>query len=371
MWKDKYDLSWWTKNGIFHYPYLLISYWYEPDLYWRDKSGVLDDITIMGDCGAYSAVSAGVNLDPVKVVEWQMNNSEIGLTLDDIPAKVIRASQAGASKVRSVNFEEFKKHAQRSKDNYCKAIDRATGSDLQLLAVMHGDTTEKWDFWWNLIKDLPVSGYGTGLKPTTDAVLQLSCLARLHNSGVRSQIHLLGVSGTNVIPALAWASKHFKTITFDSLSYGQGSISKMYMQFQGFNRKIWGLGNTDAYPPFTMREFPCQCAVCQEVEDPNRLRDEYDHLEFGNDTMSGLLISLHNLNQYREYVNKCEKLARSYSSASEMIAALQNTRSEGAIAAINFWEDYLTIGLEKTLFRWREQLRARLEKDHDRQMELF
>jgi hypothetical protein len=373
LWKDKYDVSWWTSNGIFHHPYLLVSYWYEGQVSnWREISGVMDDVEVLGDCGAYSAVSQGVHLDPLKVVEWQINNSEIGLTLDEIPAKVDRSSQAGATKVRSLNFEEFKDCAKRSRRNYEIAIERAKKDNLPLYAIMHGDTREKWDYWWSLIRDLPVSGYGTGLKPTTNAVLQMSCLAKLHSEGVRSAIHLLGVSGTNVIPALAWASKHFSRVTFDSMSYAQGSISKMYMLFKNFTREIRGFGATDAYKPHPVgHPMPCNCPICSEVENPNLFRDIAGERHFGNRTMSGLLISLHNLFQYNEYIHMCAKLAKECDTADQMIKELEHTRSEEAIAGIRFWEDYMNRGIDKALFMWREKLTAKLEKDHDYQLELF
>lgn len=371
LWKDKYVLNWWSQNSIFHHPYILLSFWFEGrDAEWRDNNAVSGDVEVFGDCGAYSATSEGVNLDPAKVADWQIRNCEVGFTLDKIPATLEKKSQAGATKHRSVPFRDFKRFADDSRKNYEIAIERAKGYDLKLLAVMHGDTPEKWNYWWGLIKDLKVAGYATGLKPTTNAVLQMSCLARLHSCGVKSDIHLLGVSGTNVIPALAWASKNFNRVTFDSMSYAQGSISKAYMMFNGFRREIRGFGKAyDIHPKGD--PFPCECPVCQEICSPELLRDENDHIEWGNDTFSGLLIALHNLFQYNEYTKKCLAAANSYDKAEDMIKEFTGTRNEEAIAGIRFWEDYVNRGIETTMYLWREKLAAKLEEDNTLQMQLF
>jgi hypothetical protein len=364
LWHDKYDVSWWTENAIFKHPYLLISYFYESAIDdWRQTARVPAETEILGDCGAYSATSRGIALDPLQIADWQATCCEIGFTLDDIPATLDVASQVGATKHRSVGFEQFKGYAQRSRENYTKAIEAKNSRhpSLKLYLIMHGDTNEKWDYWWDAIKDLPADGYGTGLKPTTNAVLQLACIARLHSEGIRRNVHLLGVSGTNVIPALAYASKFVEKITFDSMSYAQGSMSRGYFLFANFIRKIYGFGSAyDIFPKGA--PIPCHCPVCQEVENPDIFREP--------GTLPGLLIALHNLYQYNQYVNECYHLAKRCT-APEMIAVLKDTRSEAAIAGINFWEDYMQYGIEKTLHKWREYLKPSLEEENVNQMDLF
>jgi hypothetical protein len=270
------------------------------------------------------------------------------------------------------SLDELKPCAKRSRENYIKAIERIEErrSDLKLYLVVHGDTDEKWKYWWSCIKDLPCEGYGTGLKPTTNAVLQMACLARLHSSGFRGGVHLLGVSGTSVIAALAWASRCFKRVTFDSLSYGQGSISKAFMYFRRFKRRLVGFGKAYDIHPIS-NPWPAESPITELVEDPERLRDWNGRKVWGNDTAAGLLIALHNLWWYNEYTRQCEELALKSESAYDMIEELKYTGSEEAIAGINFWEDYQKRGLDEAQYIWRERLTSRSERDTTSQMEMF
>lgn len=367
LWRG-HDVSWWTKNAIVRHPYMLISYFYEGEKdNWRESARVCENTEIFGDCGAYSATSRGVALDPEEVCKWQSLNCEVGFTLDSIPANLEVASQVGATRHTSLRLEDFKKHAHRSRDNYLKAIQTRDKNslDLSLYLIMHGDTNEKWNYWWNTLQDLPINkeidGFGTGLKPTINSVLQLSCLARLHSYGTTKNIHLLGVSGTNVIPALAFAAKHIHKVTFDSMSYAQGSMSRGFFLFNNFIRQIIGFGTAyDIHPKG--KPIPCSCPICSLVEDADTYR--------GPGTLPGLLIALHNLHAYNEYTKKCYDLAKSCT-AEEMIRELKGTRSEDAIAGINFFNDYLNDGIEKTMDRWKEQLRPKLEAPENEQLSLF
>lgn len=345
LYKDKYDVSWFTEKAIFTHPHLLISYYYSGrfDNY-KKELRIKDNITLWADSGGYSIATQGAKIDPHKVLKWQEQNSDIAFTLDYPPVKVTAVGRVSPGKNERITPEEFEQSAEKTRRNNLIFYNNRTNDKLKIYNIIHGYDIKSYDLWWDYTaKDMNFDGYGTGMKPTSDCLLQALSIMYLWNKGVRKRIHLLGVSGIIVIPVLVWASQYIDKISFDSTSYGYGSRTRAYV-YPDRIRYYTHFGKKYITKNKPIEKITCNCPICKDFDDPS-------YFIGGGTTMPGMLLSLHNLwavKQYVELLDHAINIEKDKNKFFQLIKQHTGNRAHEAMHAINFIEDVIKNGLQKT-----------------------
>jgi tRNA-guanine family transglycosylase len=258
----------------------------------------------MGDSGGFEAATQGVRPNPELILKWLETNTDLAMNLD-IPTtrktRVLATQQElDESLSESVkNYEYFEKH----RTNY----------NMILYNVLHGETYDYMDKWYNAVKDFNFESWAMGLVPADDMYIQVLGFSYLLEKGALDNakgLHIFGKSGIQIMPILAYIARNHLTtkfVSFDSSSYNWGSIYRTYyMPNTPPGRKKLFFGNIHKDKNPEILSLPCFCNICQKstVEDMNM--GDYQ----------GCLISLHNLwamIQYNELVNSTIKDVESFS----------------------------------------------------------
>lgn len=344
LFKDKWDPSWWTTQSMFHYPYLLVSYYYSGKIQdYRKTLRIPDDVMMMADSGGYSIATQGAVIDPVQVLRWQERNSNVAFALDIPPTGVENVTRISPGKVVYHAQMKFEQNAEQTRKHNVIFQNNRTSDKLKIYNVIHGYNPQLLQTWWDYVTPgIDFDGYASGAKPGSNALLQAMILMFMYNKGVRKNVHLLGVAGIAVMPLLVWASQYIDNITFDSSSYGYGSRTRAYVypdkirEYTHFGRKF----NTKEHP---MNVLYCKCPICQEVKTP-------DYFLENNVTWPGLLISLHNLWCSKQYIENLNYTLHEKKDKEGFISLVKQHTGESAdkvFHAINFVEDCIKIGFDK------------------------
>jgi len=345
MFKDKHDCSWYTDMAIFKHEYALTSYFYsQKDESFRNKQRMTDDTILFADSGGYTVATKGAKIDPHKVLKWQEKNSNIAFTLDIPPTIVTSGNQISPGKNERVSREVFEQFAERSRQNNLVFYNNREREDLQIYNVIHGHDVEQYDLWWDYCQtDTPFEGFATGPKPSGDMLLQAMSIMYLWNKGVRKNVHLLGVAGITVIPVLVWASQYIDKISFDSTSYGYGSLTRAYVYPERI-RDYTHFGGKFKHKVKPMTEIYCKCPICINFKDPA-------YFCGGGTSWPGMLLSLHNLWCVKQYVEELENalhVEKDIPKFYKLIDQHTGTTAHKTKHAINFIEDTMKIGFKKT-----------------------
>ena len=117
---------------------------------------------------------------------------------------------------------------------------------LKLLNVVHGMTGEDFRGWYEAVKDENFSGWAVSLDSDVEDLCLFRGCAVLYEKGIREeQVHLFGVSGPNLIPAMAWLSRFLPNLTSDSSSWIEGGRRRTYFYNDGGNGKLEDLQLTE------------------------------------------------------------------------------------------------------------------------------
>lgn len=344
LYKGKYDPSWWSDKAIFQHQHVLTSYYYA-----RKHKDYLQSIkltkktTLWADSGGYTIATKGAKIDPMEALKWQEENSNIAFTLDHPPTIITKGTQISPGKNERVTEEVFEQHAEKTRQNNLVFANNRTNPNLLIYNVMHGYDLKSRDLWWDYTtRDTKFEGYATGNKPTNDYLLQAMTIMYLWDKGVRQRVHLLGVSGVLVIPVLVWASQYIDKVSFDSTSYGYGSLTRAYVypdrirDYTHFGRKY----ETKDKP---MEKIYCKCPICIDFETP-------EYFIGDGSTWPGLLLALHNLWCTKQYVEELDRVLNVEKNKEKFFQLVhQHTGgSEKTLHAINFIEDCMKYGFKKS-----------------------
>ncbi len=287
-------LSWWEDISFFKYPCILISAFYGikwPDNF-REYFNIPDDFTIVGDSGGFQNMTQDINMDTLDILRWQEKNCDIGFTFD-LP-------------FYNDDTKKSKQEKQiKTVENAYFALNNRENKNLKLYAVIQGHTSEEQNFILDEYKKqgkiedfdgfaigglVPISG---NIKYLVKVLTNFVYKIKEHNKS----LHFFGLSGLRIIPIIAYIqSKVSFNITFDSASYGSGSIRKEYWLDYG----RYSLEFSDKNPN-TIEYLPCKCPICS-VCSPDDMREK--------GSVSGGLIALHNLYQSIQYVNMIYSLIK-------------------------------------------------------------
>jgi hypothetical protein len=366
LFQGKYDPSWYTDKAMFFHEHVLTSYYISkkwPNF--RKTQRIRDDVTLWADSGGYSIATQGVKIDPIEALKWQEENSNIAFSLDYPPIKVTGTTQIAPGKGERIPLDEFEKRAEISRKNNLVYLNNRTRSDLLIYNVIHGWDLKTKDMWWDYVtRDTKFEGYCIGTKPVNDPLLQAMNLMYLYNKGVRERVHMLGISGITVIPLIIWASQYIDKLSFDSKSYGYGAITRAYVYPERI-RYYTHFGNKYKLKKKKMEKIYCNCPICKNFEDPSFFLG-------GGSTWPGCLLSLHNLWCVKEYVKELDiTLNRDKDKEKffKMIREHTGNWADKTIHGINFIEDFMKFGFEKTYETYFAN--HRITKDRFKERKLF
>lgn len=290
--KKGYGFSWWTKDSPFYYPRILVSAFYgmKSAHFFRDEYEIGKEVFFMGDSGGFQIATSrkkGRNLKgltPINVLEWLKENCDAGLALDIPPT-------LGGDQPSQEEYEWAKNVLNENNQIYERHRD-----DLMVYNILHGETDERMEDWYNTVKDTSFEGWAVGLKPSSHPILQARGLGFMAGNGHTDNIHVLGASGFDVMPLFAHASKTINNLTYDSSSYNRGVIERQYMAPMNIKMKMhFGTKEETEGTKVSntkLHHMPCNCPICTSV------KPEYMFKE-GSET--GSLLSMHNLYWYLFY----------------------------------------------------------------------
>lgn len=226
-----------------------------------------------------------------------MKVCDIGMTLD-IPTP--RAwIQINDKKIFEDRLKESKRNALSMLEYKDKHKDEMHNPDFKLFNCIHGTSLDQMERWYKETTcnhDYEYDGFSLSTSKIMKYLLALRLgFAMEYSKG--KPFHLLGVSSPSSLSLIAYANKFTDTqIYFDSSSAATGKMLRKYMLF-------WNLAGNG----ITLHEKPkyennssleCPCPICSQLERPE------DLWELG--TMSGILITLHNLywmTNYTAFIN--------------------------------------------------------------------
>ena len=230
------------------------------------------------------------DMKPIDSLRWQEQNCDIGLNLDFPPAII-----------GNVTFKEFKRTLDISVKNFELFEKERKNYDMKLYNVFHGDTIEEMELWYNAVKHFKFDGWATGVKPSSNPMIQALGALFLYEKGELTKencfgFHFLGMSGKHVVPMIVYFASKLdnKFVTYDSSSYNIGSIYRTYYNRLDIGTSL-SFGEKFKRQNPNIKTLPCMCPVCQSIDDLSVLN--------GGDIYAGTLISLHNMYQYIDYVN--------------------------------------------------------------------
>lgn len=291
---EKYSLSWWEPTSIFHHDALLMSAYYGMK-WWNfrehfkiPKEGFL----LVADSGGFQQVSTNIRIDPIKVIEWQEENADIGFILD-VPPKDPQSFMP----TKDMSF--FIKCADQTARNVELATkNRGGNKNFHLYAILQGGDREQLKIWWKKISEFDYDGCCTSIQPADDPMQVALSTAYTHHLGFKNA-HVLVGTGQKVTPVNVFAAKLFDNFTFDSSSYAVGSKFRKYFIPNLLWRDTIGFATLGGEST-KIKTLPCDCPVC-------RIATVKDM--FAEGSVSGALISLHNLYNYIKFVRMLTALS--------------------------------------------------------------
>lgn len=341
LWRG-YDGGWFTDRSILQHEHVLTSYYYSNRVKdYKKTVGMHDRATLWADSGGFSLATQGVEINPETVIKWQNDNADIAFTLDFPPVEMTGGTKTSAGTFEYISLDRLRENAIKTAKNG-EVFAKLKRKDLIMYNVIHGNRLSYMEEWWKYNGHFDFEGYATGSKPAGDALYQAFNIAFLHSKGVRSRIHLLGISGIRVIPALAYMAKDIDMISYDSTSYGRGALNRAYV----FPDKMWDHFNFGAVYVKGSYELKCDCEVCAVV------RDADIYAEPG--TWPGMLCALHNLKMLKQWTAQLNSIVHDKEKFRANVEQMSAQKYERSMTAkgVEFWDFYMKHGLEEAYVKF-------------------
>lgn len=306
-WNDPYNGKnplWYRENPLYKYDSFLLSAYYaltNKSFSSRKTLEMRDDVLFFGDSGGfqlYSFVKRDPSrkeklkqiLDPINIINWQQENCQIGMTLDD-----------PITQLPSYSKELFQKSLAFSKQSGDIMREHQTKDAFKLFDVLHGNSKEELLEWKNTTtRDHSFDGYSlvsAGKADTVAKDLGFS-IEYLPNT----PLHILGASSFRSIAVMVYANTHLNTnLYFDSQSYVMGNKLRHYINPYGKPNWIF-VEDSNRPDAFRISEITCTCDICRQINHPSDL--------WKYKSKSGFLMSLHNLFWYDNYTRTMEQLVK-------------------------------------------------------------
>jgi queuine/archaeosine tRNA-ribosyltransferase len=349
----EYDMKFFTDESFFKLDIALQSIYYAKNGVGKNKSENYRDIVgfpknkiLISDSAGFQLASfkkkgEQCNIRPIDSLRWQEEIADIAMNLDVPPNLDGNPSYDDFIKALDESVENFKLF-EKERKNY----------DMKLYNVLHGETLQLANIWYDKVKDFKFEGWAIGMKPPYNPMLQALGFMFLWEKGEYKKescfgIHFFGTSGKHVVPTIVYAASKLNNIkvTYDSSSYNIGSIFRTY--YSPFDiGPVLSFGDKFKRENPNIKELPCDCPVCSKIKDINELNS--------TDIFAGTLISLHNLYQYHQYNKYLNSLVNDKNKFIEYLKTINI--SEKTLISIEFIDYAIENGLNKAIIKYEKYL---------------
>lgn len=349
-------LKWWEKeNPFFTYPYLLISSYHALEKKWsREKNVKNKDVVVFGDSGGFQQISKQIEIEPIRVLKWLENNCDVGFTLDYPPFE-FKSGVNVRIPVSKQKFEWCLKKTIINNKIYEKY--RSNNSNLKIYNVVHGPTIERLSKWYESVKDFNGYGFATGgVKPVSNSLMQVVSPMFLYDKGFRGNLHIFGLSGIDVTLSMAYLSKHFSNLTYDSSTYAKGKTTSVAIHPYTL-RFSFPFGNreqksfSEKLREFKFEKIPCDCEVCKIINKNINIEKFYEQIS----SKQTSLLSLHNLNiliKFNNFLNIIVKNEPHFRRFVKFIA----TNPDNVFDSFDFIDMVVEKGFDKAYDKFKNKL---------------
>lgn len=276
------------------------------------------DLVILSDSGGFQYMTEVADLiNPIELVTWYNSNVDAGMALD-LPISIADPELTKrAAKVQKRNLQLMLKHK---------------APHVELLNIIQGVTNEEAREYRAIVETDKVNRVALGGVYRRQLVPGIEYISDVTHTGQKyDQYHILGVFSTPHVAAMVALSNlgdNPPHITSDSTTHIQSAKNHAYHHhydlFKTHKRILFGLNGTK---PNTFNTLPCQCAVCSVV----KYQDIFGFLP-GQMIMN--LVSIHNANVFKKYVNIIQDAVQSlpYHEYTELIVKqVSHIKSENAL----------------------------------------
>ena len=286
-----FKLTWWEQTSFYYYDAMLISAFY--GMKWWDYREYFniprENFTLVGDSGGFEQLTQKVRIDPIDVLRWEERNVDIGFALDVPPKDPITHAPA-------TDPAHFLRCAEQTKRNTEIMVKHRENFKMKFYKVLQGGDREQLDLWWKYIADFDTDGLCSSPQPAQQPLPTALHIGYALSKDIKN-LHILLGSGMNVTPVNIYGSQFFDTYTFDSSSYGQGTMTRDYWLPNNLNESInFGRSNDNKFI-----QLPCDCPVCQHTTATDMKAEGSE---------PGAIISLHNLYNYVRSINFLKALTQ-------------------------------------------------------------
>ena len=268
---DNLKATWWEKDSIFYHDSLLISAFYGIELgNCRKALNIPKDVLFIGDSGGYQILTMGVNISPLRVIQWfNRSKVDVGFTLD-LPVRLDDSNGM------------FDKKMIKSNINANLMIENR-GEIKSLYLVVHGNSIDKLETWYREgTKEHDWDGICVAKRSPTVATTA-RILSFAISKGVKN-MHILKATSWDDLCLLYYFSDKFDLLTSDSSSYSCGARFREYIN--PLSGQTIFMGERFAGKNGGLKTLPCRCPACSTTN-LNELN--------GNKKDIGVLINIHNL----------------------------------------------------------------------------
>ena len=300
------DLTWYSENALYKYPYMLVSAFYgkkHEDM--RKDFNIPKDVFIIGDSGGAQLITdATKKINPLEILEWQEKNVNVAIGLDFPP--IVLAEEGSMLSGKSLTKEEYLRRLNITVQNNQLYEQNRENFDIKIYNVLHGRSTDEMKLWYDKVKDFKFNGWAVSIKtaPTELPIYLARNACYLYDKGVRENMHVLGLSGALVVPVIVYLSRFIENLTFDSAT--PTTMGQKFRRYDlGFSmlkdNLFLGTRERKGDRNVKLKELPCTCPVCEHVT----VEQMYGTVE---QDRSGLLLDLHNMKLFTDYLKMYNSL---------------------------------------------------------------
>lgn len=350
-----WDLGIFSNSKVLPFNIVLQSAYYGKEhtkkISFKEKLNIPKETLLIGDSGGFQIASFAKKNKVCKFtkeesLKWLENNCDIAMNLD-VPPNLDG----------NPSLKDFKNALKESVKNFEYFQSNRKNKECKFYNVLHGETKELLDIWYNEVKKFKFEGWAIGMKPPSNPMIQALGFCYLHSKGEfknKYGIHFFGTSGENVIPIINYCAHKLKEdilVTFDSSSYNIGSIYRTYYLPGLINTNI-SFGDKYRLNP-NIKTLPCNCPVCSLIKSVDDLNT--------NKRISGILISLHNLYQYKRFNEICQSLVVEKKSFLEYLKKLNlNIKVFNSIEMVDY---YFENGFDKMYDKYKNHFQKKQNTD--------
>lgn len=304
-WKRKKEITtWWTKDSIFKYDYLMVSYGNLVVSKSTNFANALDkffefrnDVKLYYDSGGWQVLTKNANVDPISLAHAQKNShSDVAFILDVPPVHQHK---------KTIDSHYFAKCLEKTKSNIEKAYKCYDDFDGKLYGVLHGLTEEQHKQWYkSTIEEYEFDGVAVPYRMIPQNLAK--SLSFLRMKGVKN-IHIFSLSGRETMAFLGLISDFFDNISFDSsTSVCAGYKGEYILPF--FVTRIY-IGRKGRKEGINYDDIKCICPICIYIKEFDK---DMEYRNLGS-IFNIFVVNTHNMwwmTQYSYLLNTLVKYKR-------------------------------------------------------------